>query len=51
MADFTETPHAEDFAYELGELIDSYAMERGLSTEWIARIMQGMVEDMVEELD
>lgn len=50
MADFTETPHAEDFAYELGELIDEY-VGRGLSEEWIARIMQGTVEDIVDELD
>ena len=46
MADFTETPHAEDFAMELGDLydkIDDLITEyrgRGLSKEWIKTILK-----------
>lgn len=44
--DYTETPHAEDFAMELAgyaeelaDLIDEYR-RRGLSKEWIRTIFQ-----------
>jgi DNA-binding transcriptional regulator YhcF (GntR family) len=47
MADFTETPHAEDFAMELGDLYDNEIDDliteyrgRGLSKEWIKTILK-----------
>lgn len=47
MADFTETPHAEDFAMELCDLYDNEIADliteyrgRGLSTKWIKMILK-----------
>ena len=48
--DFTETPHAEDFAMELGELIEAYR-ERGLDAGWMHDILLSTVEDLEEEED
>ena len=48
--DFTETPHAEDFAMELGELIEAYR-ERGLDAGWMHDILLSTAEDLEEEDD
>ncbi len=48
MTDFTETPYAEDFAAELSDLIDEY-VRRGLTSDWIARLMKIVIEDMEED--
>ena len=42
--DYTKTPHAEDFAFEAGELIDEY-YRRGLRLEHMMKI----IEDTFEE--
>ena len=48
--DFTETPYAEDFAMELGELIEAYR-ERGLDAGWMRNILLSTTEDLEEEED
>lgn len=45
MSDFTETPYAEDFAAELFDLVAEY-LRRGLSDEWIIRLLKSQAEDM-----
>ena len=59
MADFTETPHAEDFAMELAgyaeelaDLIYEYR-ERGLSKEWIKTIFEDVLncDELFDEDD
>ena len=50
MADFTETPHAEDFAMELGELIDDYE-QRGLDPTWIRLLLNSAINDLEPEED
>lgn len=58
MADFTETPHAEDFAMELGDLFDNEIADliteyrgRGLSSEWIKAVLKVTLDwdELVDE--
>ena len=44
--DFTEIPHAEDFAFELGELITEYK-SRGLDEKIISRILESELDELV----
>jgi hypothetical protein len=46
--DYTETPHAEDFACELDALIEEYT-EFGLSKKAMIYILKDMIEEL--ELD
>lgn len=41
--DYTETPHAEDFSFEIDELIDEY-YRRGLSLENMMKIINDVFE-------
>ena len=44
--DFTETPHAEDFAMELSELLgDYYRRPQGLSVKDMKRIFDICIEE------
>ena len=43
MTSITETPHAEDFAAELIDLIRHYR-QRGLSDDWMIEILKGAIE-------
>lgn len=42
--DYTETPHAEDFAQDLAELVAEY-IDRGLPPEMVIKIMGWEIED------
>jgi DNA-binding transcriptional regulator YhcF (GntR family) len=42
--DYTETPHAEDFAMEIGEFIEEY-YRRGLSIENMMKILEDTFEE------
>ena len=42
--DYTETPHAEDFAMELSELIGDY-YRRGLSIENVKTVFNDCIEE------
>lgn len=48
--DFTETPHAEDFAMETGEIIEEY-YRRGLSIENMTSILEDILEDYKIEIE
>lgn len=59
MADFTETPYAEDFAMELAGYAEELAdlileyRERGLSKEWIKTIFEETIncDELFDEDD
>jgi hypothetical protein len=45
MADFTETPFAEDFQWQLGKLIDDL-MHEGMARETAVMVLQMAIEDL-----
>lgn len=44
--DYTETPHAEDFAQELAELVAQY-IDRGLPREMAIKILGWEIDDLI----
>lgn len=47
--DFTETPYAEDFQWQLGKLIDDL-MREGMAKETAVMVLKMALEDIEEEI-
>ena len=45
MADFTETPYAEDFHMELGDLVDEY-LDRGMTTATLRMVVKLIMDEV-----
>ena len=50
MTDFTETPYAEDFQWQLGKLIDDL-MHEGMAKETALMVMQMAMDELAWEDD
>ena len=48
MTDFTETPYAEDFQWQLGKLIDDL-MHEGMAKETALMVMQMTMDELAWE--
>jgi len=48
MTDFTETPYAEDFQWDLNKLLDEY-MRMGMTKETAVMTMKMAIDDLVLE--
>jgi len=46
--DFTETPHAEDFQYDLNQLIEEYII-RGIKYSTIAWVFENLSYDFEDD--
>jgi len=47
----TELPHAEDFLYDLGILIEKYEFRLGFSHEALAYCLNSILEDLKSDDD